>query len=399
MNFNYKIPIIPQNLDKHETIIQISEAFQYLSDVTDAFFSQINKKIETDQKKISELGDRICAVGTKIVELKGSKTAIQVFSSSKYPASEVNQDYISIFHDCPKVEYKRYPVKYKNFHSTHEPLEKLQLYHVNVTQEAQGKNQGIPLEKNNFVNDLHLTTSGKYLYKKYETNEALNIQTKDDISKIDEAPYSISDKANLSRSVTQDYMYAPQIGDVPALEVPLDLPDLPGVADNVHYENDYGPAIAPSAFIESLNSLPNIETSEIEQISIPDNISIPPPPPLTNFSELQSPKDLSTPLNIPTLEPEIPKPPLELPKPPENLNNIDPTPNEKNIPKPTVEKTNEVNPKPVEPPPATDLRSSLMEAIRNAGGSGKAKLRSVASREEKANEANSKQVRKLFVFT
>lgn len=399
MNCNYKIPIIPQNLDKHETIIQISEAFQYLSDVTDALFTQLNKKMEIDGQKISSLGERINSISTKINKLKGSKTATQVFSSSKYPASNVNQDYISIFHDCPPVEYKRYPRKYKNFYSSHEPLEKLQLYHVNVSHEVQGQKLGkISLDKVNFVNDLHSTSSGKYLYKKYETNEALrNSQTIDNnISKIDEPPHSISDKASLTRSVTQDYMYAPQIGEVPALEVPLDLPDLPGVADNLHYENDLGPAIAPSAFIGSIN-LPTIQSTEIEEISISVNLSVPPPPPHpSNISELPQPPEnfpkpplnthpVQTKLPKPT---ELPRPPTELPEPPE-LSDIEVSTNDKaNILNPIQKDFIEDSSQ----PPQLDMRSSLMEAIRKAGGSGKAKLKSVAPKEEKATETKKVEV-------
>lgn len=42
----YKVPIIPLNLRKEETIVQIAEVVQYLSDITD----DIIKRVATGSK-------------------------------------------------------------------------------------------------------------------------------------------------------------------------------------------------------------------------------------------------------------------------------------------------------------------------------------------------------------
>lgn len=39
----------------------------------------------------------------------------------------------------------------------------------------------------------------------------------------------------------------PGLGQVPEIDVPSYLPDLPGVADDLMYSADLGPGIAPSA--------------------------------------------------------------------------------------------------------------------------------------------------------
>lgn len=47
--------------------------------------------------------------------------------------------------------------------------------------------------------------------------------------------------------VPENYFYVPDLGQVPDIDVPSYLPDLPGVADDLMYSADLGPGIAPSA--------------------------------------------------------------------------------------------------------------------------------------------------------
>lgn len=367
MNPNYSVPLIPQNLNKHETIVQIAEVLNHLTNVTESIFNLVEKRLEINKSKLTDISQRVEVVNKKINKLKGAKKATQVFSSSRYPASETFREYVSAFSDAPPLELKRHKVKSKHLPSTYEPLDKLQFYHVNVfSDKKQEKLEGlgdIP-EDVNCVNNLLLYNSGKNLYKNFVIADALkgprNIKEEDDndITDIGPAPHSISERSTLTKSTTQNYFYTPQIGEVPALDVPLDLPDLPGIADDLHYVSEVGPGIAPSAvvtpnIIENVD-LPVIVQSEPEPKE-PDlpNVSLPPPPP----------------------------PIIELPKPPPA--EIDPTPEPQliskkieDLPKPPEVKEETQLPK-TDVPPQNDVRSSLMEAIRKAGGSGKAKLRSV----------------------
>lgn len=51
----------------------------------------------------------------------------------------------------------------------------------------------------------------------------------------------------LSLQAPENYFYVPDLGQVPEIDVPSYLPDLPGVADDLMYSADLGPGIAPSA--------------------------------------------------------------------------------------------------------------------------------------------------------
>lgn len=52
---------------------------------------------------------------------------------------------------------------------------------------------------------------------------------------------------HLSLQAPENYFYVPDLGQVPEIDVPSYLPDLPGVADDLMYSADLGPGIAPSA--------------------------------------------------------------------------------------------------------------------------------------------------------
>lgn len=53
----------------------------------------------------------------------------------------------------------------------------------------------------------------------------------------------------------------PDLGEVPDLDVPSYLPDLPGIADDLSYSADLGPGFAPSGFLQSIPELPSFVSS------------------------------------------------------------------------------------------------------------------------------------------
>lgn len=49
----------------------------------------------------------------------------------------------------------------------------------------------------------------------------------------------------------------PDLGEVPEINVPSYLPDLPGIADDLSYSADLGPGFAPSGPTHSIPELPS----------------------------------------------------------------------------------------------------------------------------------------------
>ena len=49
------------------------------------------------------------------------------------------------------------------------------------------------------------------------------------------APTTITNREELERGTADNYFYMPGLGEVPDIDVPVDLPDLPGVVDDIMY--------------------------------------------------------------------------------------------------------------------------------------------------------------------
>lgn len=76
-----------------------------------------------------------------------------------------------------------------------------------------------------------------FSYKKYSIFDPLGATTKTKSSLdeqslengIGDAPMSISNREQMERPTAENYFYIPDLGDVPEIDVPTDLPDLPGL--------------------------------------------------------------------------------------------------------------------------------------------------------------------------
>lgn len=64
--------------------------------------------------------------------------------------------------------------------------------------------------------------------------------------------------------VAENYFYVPDLGQVPEIDVPSYLPDLPGIAADLMYSADLGPGIAPSAPGTAIPELPTFSTESVE---------------------------------------------------------------------------------------------------------------------------------------
>lgn len=393
----YSVPLIQPDLRREEAIQQIADALQYLQKVSGDIFTRISQNVETNKRRLQTVSERITLAQAKVEKIKGSKKAIKVFSSAKYPAPDRLEEYKSIFSGADDPTAHKRP-RYR-IQSKHRPLddsalrEKLQCFPVSVTtkrreeDEADEAHEGLGgLPRNiSSVSSLLLFNSTENLYKKYVfldplagavTKTHTTLETEKEQKPFD-APLSIAKRDQLERQTTENYFYVPYLGEVPEIDVPSYLPDLPGIADDLMYSADLGPGIAPSVPASSMPELPTfcVEPSETSGPEIQDRVMMPPPPPPPPPPELPSPGPGITMTAVP------PPPPVPLPSPPGNVGD-------------TRQSTGPIQGAPQEVAQPSTGRASLLESIRQAGGIGKAKLRSVKERKlEKKKQKEQEQAR------
>nr|XP_033808968.1 WASH complex subunit 1 [Geotrypetes seraphini] len=387
----YSVPLIQPDLRREEAIHQIADALQYLQQVSSDIFNRISQRVETNRIQLQLINERVSLAHAKIKKIKGSKKAIKVFSSAKYPAQDKLQEYSSIFADVENQspqKQTRHKIQSKHRLLEEKTLqEKLKYFPVCVNtqvhedDEAEGGLGSLPKNINS-VSSLLLFNTTENLYKKYvlldplsgavtKTHMTLEIETEE---KLFDAPFSISKREQLERQTTENYFYVPDLGQVPEIDVPAYLPDLPGIADDLMYSADLGPGIAPSAPNGTIPELPIFNTESLDTFK-PDlqdegmMMMMPPPPP-------------PPPVITSHIPPPPPPPPLPLTSTPSHLG-IDGGSGAAPVqgaPKEVVNPSNS--------------RASLLESIRQAGGIGKAKLRSVKEKKmEKKKLKEQEQVR------
>ncbi|XP_072510156.1 WASH complex subunit 1 isoform X2 [Notamacropus eugenii] len=389
----YSVPLIQPDLRREEAIQQVADALQYLREVSGDIFSRISQRVETSRSQLQVIGERVSLAQAKIEKIKGSKKAIKVFSSAKYPAPDRLQEYNSIFAGAQDPGSQR-RLRHK-IQSKHRPLderalqEKLKYFPVCVSTRPQPEDEaeeglgGLPSNINS-LSSLLLFNTTENLYKKYvfldplagavtKTHVTLGTETE----KLFDAPLSISKREQLEQQVAENYFYVPDLGQVPEINVPSYLPDLPGIADDLMYSADLGPGIAPSA-PGTIPELPTFNTELAEpfkpELDGDTPVAPPPPPPLP-------PPPPPAPVVLVSAPPPPPLPQLTSAQPASEDNS-------------SMSPSGAVHIPPKEVVDPSSGRATLLESIRQAGGIGKAKLRSVKERKlEKKKQKEQEQVR------
>jgi hypothetical protein len=117
----YTVPIIPDGLRRVELIKQCADTFDYLDSISQDIFNRISIRLNVYRAQLNKFDEHIQHSDAHIDHIKGSKCAIQVHSSTRYPVGENRSTFKSIFqcntHDEPPVFH------YDLFHSS-EPVDK-----------------------------------------------------------------------------------------------------------------------------------------------------------------------------------------------------------------------------------------------------------------------------------
>ncbi|CAB1323128.1 unnamed protein product [Coregonus sp. 'balchen'] len=353
----YSVPLIQSDLRREEAVHQIADALLYLETISTDIFTRVSESVERNRCQLQSVTDRIRLAQARVDKIKGSKKATKVFSSAKYPAPDRLQDYSSIFSgatDPASQIRRRYRIQAKLRPLDDKALqEKLCYYPVCVSSKKRSEDEteeglgGLPRNISS-VSSLLLFNTTENLYKKYVFLDPL------------------------AGATAESYFYVPDLGQVPEIDVPSYLPDLPGIADDLSYSQDLGPGIAPSGPTHTFPELPSFTGEDMPGSQF--QIAVPPPPP--------PPPPPPEPTHTPTPPPGLPPPPPPPPPPPANspadASYTQSTATVVGAPSEVVESKG---------------RASLLESIRNAGGIGKAKLRNVKERKmEKKKQKEQEQV-------
>lgn len=248
----YSIPLVLPSLRREESINQIVDSLEYLEKVSKDIFTRISNRVAENKKRLEAINYRADLAQARIDKIKGIKKATRVFSSAKYPAPEKLEPYETLYSEENELsEIKRQTY---NLNSKFVPVDertlkdKLQFYnvHLNVKKkqdEMKGEGLGSLPKNLHSVSSLLLFNTTENPYKKYVmldplagavTKTRANIE--EDEEDIGAAPISITQGEALDRLTAQNYFYVPNLGDVPEIDVPVYLPDLPGIADDLSYK-------------------------------------------------------------------------------------------------------------------------------------------------------------------
>ena len=313
---------------------------------------------------LSFLTFRLEAASLKLNTVAGSKRAIKILSSNKFP--KPSYKFVGTFEG-----FTQEPIDF-NYRLSESCLsyddpelrkcsDKLQFFHL---RDRTNNEREIPT----FTIKTSINSAITFLNSANNDNIILNAldnhkQPKPSANETSNDSVDFN-RISLKRSMRTSLIYLPSTNQAPEIELPQDLPNLAGIADDISFstlDNDF---IVPSSKWMKSVDLPNI--AELIEENDKAKALIPPPPPeiakLANFEQSSSSQVEVIPPPIPNIAP--PPPPPNFMKAPEPITKAIPV--------------------------SPDARSSLMQAIR--GAAGKAKLRAATNKgSQDTNEGSQKK--------
>ncbi|XP_055593081.1 WASH complex subunit 1 [Uranotaenia lowii] len=395
----YNIPVVDPDLRHEEMILQAVNVFEFLNQVIEDVFDRVNRRIESNRKRLEKIDLQIEQVNRDVARLKQTKEAIVIYSPCRYPGADLDHTIRPTFDDVDvgiRMKETEFALKDGPYVPSHSYQEKIQFYHVRSPIDRsrifmfEANRQLVTNEKIKFVDSILLFNSKEFALEFGKESLDRSRSGKKTPGRIREEKILSSSSPiirNRSRRKGQDIFYTPTLNDAPKMDVPVDLPDLPGIVTNIQYAGN-NTLIAPSLQLAAIaDQLPEIEDLTVEATEtipagapIPEIYSlaqvpsgaVPPPPPppmmMTTFTA-QSTK---------TTTAAVPPPPPPPPPPPAPQLLLS-SPDEGDGPKTTS--TPEKPKTPTSSGGGGDAHFNLMEEIRKAGGAGNAGLRHQQTRE------------------
>lgn len=296
----YGALIVSQGLREQETYVQLCDALQNLTKVIDGVYGKIGDKVDEEQKRITELNQRIANANAKVEHLRTNCTgkATVVHSPAKYPGKvELTTSYNL---------YERKPSSWNMFHydtkvktdkwmqgDGTDPLARggnlfFEKKHIDLEDPEHLEWEGLGRLPENIqsVSNLLLFNTKENPYKVYMTldnlagTDAPAEKPEEGISLV-EAPESIfsGDMYMIPELMKDGVAYKPlmEISDLPSFDLPQTLPGLDIVAD-LGFEDQGFASIAPSSNYPELPGVTG-DGATGDDFSLAPEASAPPPPP------------------------------------------------------------------------------------------------------------------------
>ncbi|XP_077487093.1 WASH complex subunit 1-like [Amblyomma americanum] len=373
----YEAHLIPSDLRHDECILQVADSLDHLGKIANAILDGLQERLNEYKGRLQSIQARADLARTKISAIRGSSKATKVFSSYKFPAGDPDAAQ-ELAVSLPPVPLEPSRIRIRSQHLAPDERmlkEKLQFFNVrppakanlSATKPAWQNEEGLGRlpDSTESIGSLLLFNTGENPYTRYVQRDPL-VGAKRTAPRAEEAstgpnllgaaPASMSGTGQRGTS-QEGFLYSPGMGQVPQMDVPAALPDLPGVADDLSYSEDLGPSIAPSWLPE----LPEVSSDS----------SAPPPLPDVGAADLP-PLDPTPDLGV-----ECP-PPLE-------MDEAEVVPSQDAVSAHDTAEVFEASTRSSDQEPHEELslpvtedgsaRASLLESIRQAGG--KAGLKSV----------------------
>uniref|UniRef100_A0A8D8XX13 WAS protein family homolog 1 n=1 Tax=Cacopsylla melanoneura TaxID=428564 RepID=A0A8D8XX13_9HEMI len=361
-----EVPLVQDDLKYPETIFQIANTLDILHQSIRHVFDHVNKSIGRTRKSLLRIEERNNIVSAKIEHLRSIQKSVTITSKSKFPY--VDRENFSVdFQVPPKIQIDKLPAELGAL-DTATPADidsKLKFYHVKTGDDMLHKNVELVSEENlgklpghiESITSCMLFNTSENVYDKYIIVDPLSSKQgvkplsslQDNVLKMEDAPKSLLQEDDVLLK-KQTFVYSPSVEEIPVIELPVDLPDLMGFADDFRYTGEN--VVSEKTVTPSQDSIPPINTNEPVLKSPPE--PKPNPTTQTNVQQISQP-DVSS--KFDKKEDAVISPTVVPPPPP-------PPP---------------MNPSPMLPPTPepSSLHANLMQAIRNAGGKGNAKLKTV----------------------
>ncbi|CAF0980676.1 unnamed protein product [Adineta ricciae] len=310
----YTVPMIAGDLRRAEFVKQIASTFDYMDAISQDMFNRIAIRLNVYRAQLNRFDERIQHANEHIDRIKGSKRAIQVHSSARYPVEQNRSTYRSIFECDNENEENKPPVLHYNPFRLNETVDK---FIDPNDKESKSNDETLIILKqydDNFIQKTKRTVlnglgrppsniKSVVSFLKYNTQENPYTQpTKiDPLSvggrvrklieeptqpRIAETPLPAFYKQMSERPVMGDLSYNPTLGLIPEMSLPDNLPELDNYAtfdDNtaLAWIKQQMTSIAPSLAISMLPDINDTPTNVTSAPVVePQKPAAPAPPPV-----------------------------------------------------------------------------------------------------------------------